>query len=104
MGKSRPRTSYSQLGRSPPRRLRKMFLMAVGVLVGAVLAAIYAPGLWKKKDQQQSVEPTKTPQEAETKEGQTPVVKPAVSPYKNTQPGVQYVGSQACVACHEEEH
>src|SRR5205814_9019118 len=28
----------------------------------------------------------------------------AVSPYKNTRPGVKYLGSQACTACHEGEH
>lgn len=105
MGKSRPKTASSQLGRSPPRRLRRMFLMAVGVLVGSVLAAIYAPGLWKKKEEQKpAVEPSKTSIEAETQEGKGSAVTPAASPYQNTLPGVQYVGSQACIACHEEEH
>jgi len=81
-----------------------MFLLAVGMLIGSVLAAMYAPGLWKKGEENLPVELPKDEQKEEVAQ-ETPVIKlAATSPYKNTQPGVKYVGSQACIACHEQEH
>ena len=104
MSSSRPKGTRSKPLPAKPRRLRRTFLLAVGVLVGSVLAAFYAPGLWKKKDAEKPVEPLKNQQKEETAAKEKSAVKPAASPYKNTQPGVQYVGSAACVRCHEEEH
>jgi Cytochrome c554 and c-prime len=78
----------------------------VGLLVGSVLAAVYAPGLWTKLGEQKPPrEPSKNQRQEVAGANETPPLQPATaSPYKNTQPGVQYVGSQACIACHEQEH
>ena len=104
MNSSRPKGARSKPLPAKPRRLRRTFLLAVGVLVGSVLAAFYAPALWKKKDAEKPAEPLKNEQREETAAKEKLTVKPAASPYKNTQPGVQYVGSAACIKCHEEEH
>ncbi|MCE9526103.1 MAG: hypothetical protein K8R36_08620 [Planctomycetales bacterium] len=87
-----------------PRGLRRILLLAVGVMIGTVLAVVYAPGLWKKGIEKPPVESPKKEQKEEAAK-ETPSMKlAATSPYKNTQPGVKYVGSQACIACHEQEH
>ena len=106
MNSSRPKAARSTRVPSRPRRVRRMFLLTMGVMVGAVLAAVYAPGLWKQKEQEAPPKepPTQEQQHAEKEAKKEKAGKPASSPYKNTQPGVQYVGSQACVACHEQEH
>ncbi len=81
-----------------------MICLTVGLVLGGVLAAVYAPGLWKKKgDEKPAVPPQIQQPEVTGKEGKPPVT-PAASPYKNTEPGVQYVGSKACIGCHEGEH
>ncbi|MFN0021674.1 MAG: CDC27 family protein [Pirellulaceae bacterium] len=86
------------------RRLRGVFLLAVGVVIGSVLAAVYAPRLWEKGEGKPLVESPEDEQKKEVAK-ETPAIKlEATSPYKNTQPGVKYVGSQACIACHEQEH
>lgn len=88
--------------------MRLMFLLAVGVVIGAVLAAIYAPGLWKKSGEEKPVVESPRNREPEkVGEEETHPIKPVAvsqSPYKNTRPGVKYVGSAACIACHEGEH
>lgn len=104
MSSSRPKGARPKPLPARPRRLRRAFLLAVGVLVGSVLAAFYAPGLWKKRDAEKPAEPLKNQQKEETVSKENGPSKPAASPYKNTQPGVQYVGSSACISCHEEEH
>lgn len=105
MNSRRPKPARSTL---PARRLRlrRTFLLAVGVLIGSVLAAVYAPGLWKQQvNEQQPKEPVqKQQQEAAGGKETAPITPVAASPYKNTHPGVKYVGSKACVACHEHEH
>ncbi|MBC7854207.1 MAG: hypothetical protein IAF94_12300, partial [Pirellulaceae bacterium] len=106
MNPSRQKTARSTRIPTRRRRLRRTFLLAVGVLVGSVLAAVYAPGLWKQRANEQppKVPPQNQEQEAERAK-KAPDIKPAAaSPYKNTRPGVQYVGSKACIACHEQEH
>ncbi|MGI8977975.1 MAG: cytochrome c3 family protein [Pirellulaceae bacterium] len=106
MKSSRSKVARSSLVPARSRRLRRSFLLAMGVLVGSVLAAVYAPGLWKQRvNEQQPKEPPKTQQKEATSAKETPPITPvAASPYKNTQPGVQYVGSKACIVCHEQEH
>ena len=106
MKSSRQKTARFSRVPTRPRRLRPMFLLAVGVLVGSVLAAVYAPGLWKQRVNEQP--PKERPQNQQLDAvgaTEAPDIKPAAaSPYKNTRPGVQYVGSKACIACHEQEH
>jgi predicted CXXCH cytochrome family protein len=86
------------------RRLRGIFLLAVGVVIGSVLAAVYGFGLWKKGEEEPLAEPPKNEQIKKVAKDTPPLMAAATSPYKNTQPGVKYVGSQACIACHEPEH
>lgn len=106
MNSSRPKTARPSRLPARPWRVRRMFLLAVGVLVGGVLGAIYAPGLWKQaSDEKVPSELTKKEPTEEAGAQEHSPSKPAPgSPYKNTQPGVKYVGSQACMACHEQEH
>jgi hypothetical protein len=104
MTSSRPKNARPPRVPARPRRLRKSFLLAVGVLVGGVLAAVYAPGLWKKKGAEQLPGEPPQKQQQETVEGKDAVKHIAASPYKNTASGVRYVGSQTCTSCHENEH
>ena len=82
MSFSRSKSTRSKPLPTKPRRLRRTFLLAVGVLVGSVLAAFYAPGLWKKKDAEKPAEPLKNEQKEETAAKEKVPVKPAPSPYK----------------------
>lgn len=94
------------------RAARRWILLAIGVLAGSLLGlALWLPGLWAGRNSDSSNHIPKEPGERGT--GQKPNSAAAQStatsartqsPYKNTHPGVQKVGSQACVACHEGEH
>ena len=86
-------------------RLQRRILLAVGLFLGVVIAvAFYAPGFWRSGKGEKS-SPKLTKNTEKQKPNAVATSKPtSKSPYLNTRPGVKYVGMQACIACHEEEH
>lgn len=81
----------------------RWILAALGILACAFLLAAW---WWRETGTREtaSSSPPSAPQTRVTS-AEIPAGKSTVpSPYKNTHPEVRYVGSQACIACHEGEH
>lgn len=108
MKSSRRQSALMQAARSRGRGLRRGILLASGLVLGAVVALAFYSGIFGIPDKAQKLLPHSDKNTVNQKPNTAAKVAAAStageSPYKNTRPGVQYVGAKACIACHEEEH
>src|SRR5438874_883993 len=91
------------------RGLSRGALLTFGLFLGtAIGVALYSTGVWnwgEKTPSASELPKQKQKQPAELAAEKLVASKSVPeSPYKNTRPGVQYVGTKACIVCHEEEH
>jgi hypothetical protein len=101
-GASSSSESPSSAGRRQPRRLRWRLVVAGAAVALAVAVVGAMRSAWTptpdapqakhlEKDGHQEADPF-------------PLTPVSDSPFENTRPDVAYVGSQACITCHEDEH
>ena len=96
-----PTTSETMPRRGRPRLLRRVVAAFAGVAVVAAAVLAATRGLWQTPADPQSAQTPATGTAAADPFPLTPI---SESPFENTRSGVAYVGSQACVDCHDEEH
>ena len=103
---SAPSTSPSSAdaagGRTRFGSRRVAVLAALAVLLAAAVVAATSP-FWYAPAGPPPAEDLRQSQ-AESKADPFPLLPISDSPFENTRSGVAYVGSQACVDCHQQEH
>jgi predicted CXXCH cytochrome family protein len=94
-----PRGKDRSAGKTAPR-----WILVAGGLLAAALAATYYVATRGSGDVDSTSAPAQPDAESSAQAETFPLTPVSASPFLNTRPEARYVGSEACQACHEDEH